>query len=367
MTFHTLLETSYLARYILLNAVDINDYRVFPARDIQNVPPVYYFSSEADQNRLLPVLDDALHRVLPRQEHGSFDKFFEVNGTTAFLIIHHDRLLLESYFNGYSHDSICTSFSTVKSFVSAMIGIAVNERLISGIDDPLTTYLPEFSSAHIGGITIRHLVSMSSGLSYKQGVFLPWSDDPRVYYSTDLRKTALRANKVEPPGTRFNYNNYNLLLLGMIIERVTGDSVSYYLQEKIWKPLGMEFPASWSLDSQQSGMEKMESGLNARAIDYAKFARLYLRRGDWDGRQVVPESWVVESTTVAPEAKWTNYKYLWWIPRSGHNRFMAVGNLGQFIYIAPDRDCIILRFGKGKPKNWQKVYVQLFGAIADAL
>jgi CubicO group peptidase (beta-lactamase class C family) len=153
----------------------------------------------------------------------------------------------------------------------------------------------------------------------------------------------------------------------MILERVTGGTVSAYLQEKIWKPLGMESSASWSLDSQRCGMEKMESGLNARAVDFAKFGRLYLRRGDWNGRQVIPESWIIESTTVEPDAKWMNYKYLWWIPRSGKGRFMPVGNLGQFIYVAPDKNCIILRFGREKPKDWQKIYIQLIGSLAELL
>ena len=129
----------------------------------------------------------------------------------------------------------------------------------------------------------------------------------------------------------------------------------------------MEFPASWSLDSQNSGMEKMESGLNARAIDFAKFGRLYLRCGDWDGKQILPESWVVESTTVEPQAKWTNYKYLWWIPRSGKGRFMAVGNLGQFIFVAPDKNCVIVRFGKAMPGNWASFYPQLFASIVESL
>ncbi len=129
----------------------------------------------------------------------------------------------------------------------------------------------------------------------------------------------------------------------------------------------MERSAFWSLDSHRSGMEKMESGLNACAIDYAKFGRLYLRNGDWEGKQIIPESWVVESTTVTSNAKWSNYKYLWWISRTGKGRYTAVGNLGQFIFIAPDKNCVILRFGRGKPKNWKMIYPQLFGSLADLL
>jgi len=362
-----LIESSYLARYIFLNAVDITDNEIFPTREIQNAPPVFHFSGAENNDALLAILNKVVRASAPESRTFSIDKLLERNGTVAFLVIKDDKLLFERYYNGYAHDSICTSFSTAKSFVSAMIGIALHEKLIDGLNDSITKYFPELSAPYWQAVTIRHLVSMSSGLKYNAGSFFPWSDEPRVYYSLDLRRLAARARRLEAPGTRFHYNNYNLVLLGMLLEHVTGGTVSAYLQEKIWKPLGMEAPASWSLDSQQSGMEKMESGLNARAIDFAKFGRLYLRHGDWHGKQIVPESWTVESTTVDPDAKWTNYKYLWWVPRSGKGRFMAVGNLGQFIYVAPDKDCIILRFGRGKPKYWQQFYVQLFNSIVEVI
>ena len=361
------IDSSYLARYLLLNTVDISDYQVFPEREIQNSAPTFHFSPSEENEAILSILDQAISTNTQGSQTKPIDQFLEHNSTVAFLVIQHDTLLFERYYNGYHRASICTSFSTVKSFVSAMIGIALHEKLIHGLDDPITKYLPELSAQHWSEITIRHLVSMSSGLKYNQNGFFPWNDEPRVYYSLDLRGLARNASREEPPGLHFHYNNYNLVLLGMVLERVTGSSVSNYLQEKIWKPLGMESPASWSLDSQQSGMEKMESGLNARAIDFAKFGRLYLRRGDWNGRQIIPESWVVESTTIESDAKWKNYKYLWWIPRSGKGRFMAVGNLGQFIYVAPDKDCILLRFGRGKPRNWQCTYPQLFASIAELL
>jgi len=358
--------SSYPARYVFLNTVDISDYKIFPAREIQNAAPVFHFPSVENGEKALSSLDQALSSISQWQSE-NIDGFLARNGTVAFLIIKNDQLFAERYYNGYDHSSICTSFSTVKSFVSAMIGIALEEKLVHSLDDSIVTYLPELSASYWSNVTIRHLVSMSSGLRYDLHGFFPWSDEPRVYYSLDLRELARHASKAEPPGDRFHYNNYNLVLLGMILERVTGSTVSHYLQEKIWKPLGMEGPASWSLDSQKSGMEKMESGLNGLAIDFAKFGQLYLQRGEWNGRQIIPESWVVESTTIAPDAKWTNYKYLWWIPRSGKGRFMAVGNLGQFIYVAPDKDCVIVRFGRAKPRNWQRIYPQLFSAIVEQL
>lgn len=367
MNIKSLIDSSYLARYLFLNAVDISDYNVFPSREIWNSPPVFRFLPSRDDSVPQPILDQVAASVAKPSQVQTLDQLLEGYGTTAFLVIKGDQLIFERYYNGYERSSICASFSTVKSFVSALIGIALQEKLIDDLDDPLPKYLPQLSASHWSAITIRHLVSMSSGLGYNEHGFLPWNDQPRIYYTTDIRQLAVRAKRVEPPGERFHYNNYNLVLLGMVLERVTGGSVSNYLQDKLWKPLGMEFPASWSLDSQHCGMEKMESGLNARAIDFAKFARLYLRRGDWQGRQIVPESWVIQSTTVDEDAKWSNYKYLWWIPRQGKNRFMAIGNLGQFIYVAPDRDCLVLRFGRGKPRNWAPLYLQLFASLVEQL
>jgi len=362
-----LLESSYLARYLLLNTIDITDYKSFPERTIQNSDPVFHFSDSVNENAILPMPNKIVAANNQGGKTESIDEFLERNQTVAFLVIKNDQVLSERYYHGYMRTSICTSFSTVKSFVSALIGIALHEKLIAGIDDAIPKYIPELTAPHWSAITIRHLVGMCSGLKYKAGRFFPWSDEPHTYYGLDLRSLARKARRLESPGQRFHYNNYNLILLGMILERVTGGHVAAYLEEKIWEPLGMEFPASWSLDSHRSGMEKMESGLNARAIDFAKFGRLYLRQGDWEGKQVIPERWVAESTTIEPDAKWTNYKYLWWIPRSGKGRFMAVGNLGQFIFVAPDKECLILRFGRGKPHDWQKTYVQLFNSLVEAI
>lgn len=131
---------------------------------------------------------------------------------------------------------------------------------------------------------------MSSGLRYEeQGT--PWSDDTETYYAPDLRKLALTDTEiVGPPGEQWHYNNFNPLLLGMILERATSQHVAEYMQTRLWRPLGAEADASWSLDSEASAFEKMESGINARAIDFAKLGSLYLHEGKWNGRRVLPAS-----------------------------------------------------------------------------
>ncbi len=148
------------------------------------------------------------------------------------------------------------------------------------MDDPITKYIPELEDKDLrySAITIGNLLSMATGLRYaEEGT--PFRDDTKTYYNDNLRAVALTAVIEEEPSKTFHYNNYNFLLLGIILERATGMPVTKHLEEKLWKPLGMEGPASWSLDSEASGFEKMESGINARAIDFAKFGRLYLNNG----------------------------------------------------------------------------------------
>jgi CubicO group peptidase (beta-lactamase class C family) len=172
-------------------------------------------------------------------------------------------------------------------------------------------------------------------------------------------------------GAAFKYNQYHPLLLGLILERTTGRTVCTYTSEKIWQPLGTEFPATWSLDSTKHGFEKMESGLNGRAIDFAKFGSLFLHQGTWNGKQLISQKWVIESTEPDPtdtrrwlsHQDWKNaggyYKYMWWgIPREGGGyAYAAHGHLGQLIAVFPEERAVVVRFGKtdGPVDSWDEV------------
>jgi CubicO group peptidase (beta-lactamase class C family) len=271
-----------------------------------------------------------------------------------------------------------------KSFLSALVGIAIGEGKIAGVDDPITIYLPELAERdpRFSRITIEALLRMSSGIRYVEFPFL-WGDDAKTYYYPDLRTLALEHTRVEgQPGAAFLYNNYHPLLLGLILERATGVPVAEYLQEKIWKPLGMEYPGSWSLDSTASGFPKLESGINARAIDFARFGRLYLNGGAWGGRQIVPAAWVAESTRMEPapdrgsyfpkdfalSSAELRYGYMWWGICRGEDDcdFAAEGNLGQMIYVSPRSRLIMVKNSSGYGDlTWQQC-ADLFSRVAAA-
>ena len=381
MYFLTGRSFEYLYRTTVWMESDIYDFQRFPSREIQNAGTVFTFDQNPMPERFQRITFTEWGSDQPQET--DFEALMTQTGTTGFLVIQDDAILYENYFNGFQRDSIFTSFSSAKSFDSTMIGIAIDQGLIGSLDDPVIRYIPELEGRGIDNLTIRHLVTMSSGIAYTEAelypfIFSPVSDDALTYYYPDLRWIALdrvRAGE-EPIGEYFHYNNYHPILEGMILKRVTGMPVTQYLQEKIWKPLGMEYPGSWSLDSEQSSFEKMESGINARAIDYAKFGRLFLNNGNWNGQQIISEEWVREATTPDPNdqrkqvtANTPNgyYKYHWWgqTQPDGTYDFFAAGHLGQFIFVSPDKNAIIVRLGdeKGPQVYWPDLMAQ----IADDL
>ena len=336
------LDVSAVARAIIWRGADVDDYRRFPARTIAAGDAPFRYETGPGYPDGLPA------DVAPG--HADLAAMLAESRTTAFIVVKDGRLVYERYFNGHHRDSVETSFSVAKSFNSALVGCAIADGLVAGLDDPVTRYIPELlrRDARFARITLGHLLSMSSGLRYVE-TGTPWGDDAATYYAPDLRALGLQGTEiVEPPGRRFHYNNFNPMLIGMVLERATGKPVSVYLSEKLWKPLGAEADATWSLDSARSGFEKMESGINARAIDFVKLGSVYLAGGSWRGRQLVPADWVEVSTRYAAETDPSlRYQYGWWTYRGEQlgDYFVARGNKGQFVFVFPRQRLVISRHG----------------------
>jgi CubicO group peptidase (beta-lactamase class C family) len=360
----------YLTRTIFWGESDYKDLQRVPARTIHNAPPVSHFDKLPADNPYASQIE----AIARDSSNGSLERYLQASGTTAFLVVHDDKLLYERYFNGYDQRSLNTSFSMAKSFASSLVGIAIDEGHIKSVDEPITNYIPQLlkKDNRFKSITIRNLLTMSSGIKYEEGATLPWSDeadDTKTYYSTDLRELALNSQIEGKPAQYFEYNNYNPLLVGMIIERATGMHVARYLQQKLWKPMGMEADGSWSLDSKNDGFEKMESGVNARARDFARFGMLFAKEGNWRGKQLISRRWVEESTrpdtTMDPSQ---DYQYFWWVNTpNGKNHFSAQGNYGQYIYVAPEKDLVIVRLGKEEGEKGYGYWTDLFEELSTKL
>ena len=349
-------------RMITNGAPNIYTYTIFPQRAIENTGTV----SELKKESLAGFPETVTFPYHGSQRTMRLSDLFTQTDTKAFIVIHDDTVIYETYPNEARRDPINTSFSVAKSVTSALIGIAIDERKINSVEDPVIRYIPELKGRGLDTLTIRHMLTMSSGVPYQVSndgmcfLALPFSDDAQQYYSPNLRKIALSVQRSdEPIGAYFRYNDDYLLLEGLILERVTGGHVAEYLQNKIWKPLGMEYPASWSLDSEADGFEKTNSALNARAIDFARFGLLFLHKGKWHGRQIISEKWVSESTAPDPTdqrpwrvyARWPQaggyYKFHWWGLKNpdGTYDYMAWGVREQIIYISPSRNMVVVRFG----------------------
>jgi CubicO group peptidase (beta-lactamase class C family) len=354
-------QRSSLARAMWWRDADVGDQFRFPSRAIPaGVEP-----------SPLPSGTELNLSSIAAPTGGSVEELLGDTDTLAFLVVHDDTLVAERYFGEAQRDTLQTSFSVAKSFLSTLVGIAIDEGAIHSVTDPLTEYVPELAQrdTRFDQITLRDLLTMSSGIRYEeQSLPLPWGDDVNTYYGTDLRDLALNGTQIErAPGQEWHYDNYNPLLLGLVLERATRMSVSEYMATRLWQPVGAEFGATWSLDSDADGLEKMESGLNAAPVDYARFGELFLRDGRWNGSQIVSKDWVREATaadTTTDPAP--HYQYFWWVDTARPGRFYALGNLGQYIYVAPDADTVIVRFGS----DWgasNGAWIATFRGIADDL
>lgn len=352
----------YLRRLVTYGESDVYDYQIFPERAVQPSPNPIPFDPSPN-----PAADEARVRAWFEQDPlvgGDLDAFFERTSTQALIVIQGNTILYEEYAPGMQRDSVVTSFSAAKSFVSTLVGIAIMEGKINSVDDPITRTLPELleRDPRFEQITIRHLVDMNSGIKYVENGFVN-GDDALTYYYPDLRSLALEQTRITgTPGAEWLYNNYHPLLLGVILERATGMPVSQYLEEKLWQPMGAEYPASWSLDSEETAFEKMESGINARAIDFAKLGRLYMNGGSIHKEQFVPPDWIQQATRMDPTVDRATYypdwmdqpygqvyhQHLWWgIQRpDGSYGYTAAGNFGQYIFVDPAKHLIIVRFGE---------------------
>lgn len=355
---------TYIYRLITMNVADIYDYKNFENHKIRKAKSTNKFISQPKEK----YLESLFEGLVTQTGFNSFEQWAIESQTTALIIIRKDTIIYEKYFNGFSRDSYFHSQSMAKSFISFLIGAAIDDGLIKSVDDPITNYIPELleHDSRFQKISIKHLLQMRSGLAYNTSlmpfttIHAPWHDEAVGYYHPNVRKLLLEHVEVaSEAGKDFQYSNYNTSYLGLIIEKATNQSVSSYLEKKLWSKI-MEYDALFSIDSKESNFEYMPSRLIARAIDYARFGQLMLKEGNWYGNQIISKDWVLESTQenksisrdiyprwFGTKEKRIYYTYQWWghINEDSTFHFYANGNLGQNIYIIPHKETVIVHCG----------------------
>lgn len=310
-------------------------------------------------------------------------KYLDSSYTQGLLVIKNDTIRYENYWRGQKEDVKHISWSMAKSYISALFGIAIEEGYIKSIDQTVDEYLPELKGSGYAGVKIKDVLQMSSGIKFDETYSDPNSDISRFWkdfvFGKSQNKFVETLVNEKTPGTYNHYVSMDTHVLGMILVKATGKSLTEYLQEKIWKKIGTEYDAYWLADGK--GMEMALGGLNATLRDYAKIGRLFLNKGNWNGTQIVPAEWIAASTSfteehLTPQSKNSStpefgYGYQWWIPEGNEGEFMAIGVFNQQIYVNPTTNTIIVKnsanqnyYDKSNPYTLSIVHLELFRKIA---
>ncbi|HMR84784.1 MAG TPA: serine hydrolase, partial [Niabella sp.] len=375
-----LLSSCYAVRAYKFRKFELKDLDKFRVHQVRksNAPFSFFYA-----HRTNVVLDAYL------------DTSLENSGTYGFLVIKNDSILYERYFNGLNAENVFPSFSVAKSFVGTLAQVALQEGYIGSFDDPVTQYLPWLSKSDKAWshITVQQVLDMRTGVKSDETYNSPFSDVIKFGFTGNM-KARLKKIKTEPGAGNFSYKSVNTQILGAIIEAATKKPLPVYLQEKLWGPLGMESDATWQTDAK--GVARAFCCLNATLRDFARLGRLYLNKGNWNGNQILSEKWVRTILNSDTMLAYQGYKNHWWSSRvirrfndsvqaadfaasqngnwyigkgsrngntfySAYNNLPAVfaqGMLGQFVYIHPQKNLIIVRMGHGWKRSGS--YAQRF-------
>ena len=304
-----------------------------------------------------------------KAKYGSFDEMLRRNDTRAFLVFHDDAVAYERYFGGVSATTRLPSFSISKTFASALIGCALEDRILPSLDDRIVSYVTELSpKSHYDEITLDELLRMTSGIDFNEES----TAGAALYYSTDLRGMIYSYPVKWSPGTHYLYGSVNIQLLwDALHRRLEGRTVADYFEKRFWDPIGAEYPAAWSLDSAANGVEKFFGGFSATARDQARLGLLFLHGGTLNGRPIVKKEWIERSLAPDPIAGTVKTAdglvkrghYQWFLTLDGRAYF-AKGYHGQYIFVVPDKNAVFVRFGEGYGDvDWPP----LFERLADSL
>lgn len=336
----------------------VEDYRIFPGRQLTASVHQFNFRDETGKGQVPDEL------TLPGQGQLSLEATLRDNATLAFLVIQDDAVVYERYFDNFGPDSISLSFSMAKSVLSLLIGCAIDDGLIGSVEDPVTKYLPELQRGGFEKVRLRHLLMSTSGLDYAESGN-PFAMHVYLYYCSDcIERKALGFRLAEPPGTRFVYKSGDDILLATVLRRVLhGETITAYLQRRVWTPLGMEHEGIWSTDGDQ---EKTWCCLAATARDFAKFGMLYLHGGEWRSGRIVSEDWIRRAATVEEKdgASW-QYQFQWWHPFRDRSHYMMAGHLGQYVYVNPDTRVVVVRLGKSHGMLSSEQWWSLLSAVSE--
>ena len=292
---------------------DIDDMQNFDLRTIENNSHKPWLKSKSyNQRKLSP----------------SMQKDVKNYGTVAYLVIHNDSIIYEHYWDKYTDTSYSNSFSMAKSYLSAAIGAAIKEKKIKSVNQKVSDFLPWFNNNKLNkSLTIKSLLTMSSGIDFGESYTNPFGFQAKSYYGTDLKTLVKDFTLSYKPDSIWKYEGGNSILLGLILEKATKQSISSYFSDKIWSKIGTRKPAFWNLDK-KDGMEKTFSAIYSNARDFARMGKLYLNKGFWDGKQLISKKYIKQSISPINIRDKSgelclHYGYHWWLGTFNNKNFFS--------------------------------------------
>lgn len=362
MSFKTILSRYfiYLILAILPACAQVNE-RTTPAPELpvmQTPSDVLFWTPEQREAAFRSMEKITPHRVVAAGNNvyplppGSplvvdVESYMQAHQVAGLLVLQDGKIRLERYGLGFGPAQRWTSFSVAKSITSTLVGAAIADGYIESLDSPIERYLPELAGSAYDAVTVRQLLTMTSGADWNEDYEDPDSDvarffgdreippgaDPTLDYMRHLKRAAA-------PGTRWHYSTGETSLVGVLVSRATGKSLADYLSQTLWKPYGMEYDAAWMVD--ESGQEPGGCCLVATLRDWGRVGQFILDDGVIDGRRVVPENWFAHATTRQADIDLPGrgYGFQWWSFDAGY--FQARGIFGQMIHIEPDLNLVIV-------------------------
>ena len=317
---------------------DITDYKFF---DNINIP-------KSENPQAWPLHEDFNNTKSTEILNKTNDRL----GTVAFLIIKNDSLWYEKYYDGYSEKSYSNSFSIAKSIVTAVLGRAIDEGYIKGLDQKVGDFIPEYKKGLAANLSVGDLSSMSSGMKWTEDYKNVFGVTARAYVGSESLVELIKSRPIiREPGQSFKYLSGDTQLLAMTIEKATGKKLSSLVYNWFWNPIGAENNALWQIDNLKSNNEKAYCCFNSNARDFAKFGKLFKDYGYWNGKQLLDSSFVKKATTKRFE-KSPHYGYGFWLGSyKGMKYFSMRGHLGQYVMVFPKENIIIVRLGKTNDKK----------------
>lgn len=366
MLLATLIGLMYIFDYdYLLRAVRVTyltghktafleDYTYFNNREIEaGNPQPWVKSSKYNQQEISARLAET-HKTLQ---------------TKAFVVIHQDSVVHENYYDIGAADSQTNSFSMAKSMVTSALGKAIDLGFIKSLDSKVIEFLPELQGEFAAEVSVGDLASMASGLRWDEHYYGPTSLTTQAYFKKDLRKLMLSLPIEKAPGKNFIYQSGDTQLLAMVLEKATQMSLSKFISTYFWQPMGMENPAIWQIDHEGDGIEKAYCCVASNAKDFARWGKLYLQNGQWNGQKILSRDFVQKSIEPRFDES-PQYGYGWWLENYNNQKvYYMRGHLGQFVIVLPETSTIIVRLGhlkglqtKEKPHS-EDLYIYIDEAL----